>query len=546
MAYQLSSLLAATFQTTTAYTFTAIDPSTSATGSIGTMPAGFYRCYLVNSASSAGTQAAPYDLLQKFREQLGVYWLVDINQDGKTAITFRGSTSGSISFSSSTTLQQALGFTTSSLSFTSGSTVTSSYHPYGCVFSANSANSTGWQRTTSFNAYQELPNGEVYGYSDNYIKHTRKQDFRFLPTNQTYKSELNHPATPVFPVSKSLWSQPPSLENGFTGPFTVSHFLSIAAGNPVAASLGTLQSHLSGSSTQFDIVYLRPNTLQQQEMFSPSMKGYQKLTDFSNLQLILNGESNRQIYTPLAVPTGSVFSPSDISGIFAWYRSDDLVQASGTVSQVNDKTGNGRHAVQATSGSQPLYYSSGGPNNAPYWAGVVNTRYLLAGAVNDFNLLHNGTNFTIIFIARGSNQGSRVIFGTQNASGADTGFALYEGGSGFNGYVSGIGNGSGVVLTLSQPSAGWTTGSFHKSIITYDNSLTTGALTSSIDSNTAYGTKVGTPTASNSGRKLGIGSAGSGAFITDTAWCEVIIYSKKLDSTELAQINSYISSRYGL
>jgi len=246
------------------------------------------------------------------------------------------------------------------------------------------------------------------------------------------------------------------------------------------------------------------------------------------------------------IATFTNYNPAKINGLFAWYKYDSIITANGTVSQVNDKTGNGRHAVQAVSGSQPLYFSSGGPNNKPYWAGVVNTRYLLAGANNDFNILHNGTNWTVIFISRGSNQGARVVFGTQNGYGTDLGFGLYEGGSGNNGYSSAIGNGSNIVATFTHNAAGWTTGSFHKSIITYDNSLTDKAITSSIDSSTVTGNRTATASASNSGRKLGIGSSGAGTYITDTAWCEVLIFNKKLSSNEINYINNYFRYEYGL
>lgn len=246
------------------------------------------------------------------------------------------------------------------------------------------------------------------------------------------------------------------------------------------------------------------------------------------------------------IATFTNYNPAKINGLFAWYKYDSIITANGTVSQVNDKTGNGRHAVQAVSGSQPLYFSSGGPNNKSYWAGVTNTRYLLAGADNDFNLLHNGSNWTIFFIARGSNQGSRVIFGTQNASGADLGFGLFEGGAGNNGYVGQLGNGTIAAGSLSHNSAGWTTGSFHKSVISFDAALTTGAFTSSIDTNTATGNRSGGLSGSNSGRKLGIGSSGAGSFITDTAWCEVLIFNKKLNSNEINYMNNYLRYEYGL
>lgn len=62
----------------------------------------------------------------------------------------------------------------------------------------------------------------------------------------------------------------------------------------------------------------------------------------------------------------SFTAPTSVSGLVAWYDVTDaasVTQIAGLVSQLNDKSGNGYHLVQATGGNQPTYTSTGGANN---------------------------------------------------------------------------------------------------------------------------------------------------------------------------------------
>ena len=60
---------------------------------------------------------------------------------------------------------------------------------------------------------------------------------------------------------------------------------------------------------------------------------------------------------------GGSFAPDDIAGLVLWLDADDAAtitkDGSNNVSQWNDKSGNGDHAVQATAARQPLYVASG-------------------------------------------------------------------------------------------------------------------------------------------------------------------------------------------
>lgn len=52
----------------------------------------------------------------------------------------------------------------------------------------------------------------------------------------------------------------------------------------------------------------------------------------------------------------TVVNPATITGLSAWYKADSLGLGDGTaVSSWTDASGNGRHAVQATGGFQPIY-----------------------------------------------------------------------------------------------------------------------------------------------------------------------------------------------
>lgn len=72
--------------------------------------------------------------------------------------------------------------------------------------------------------------------------------------------------------------------------------------------------------------------------------------------------------------------PLTLPGLYAWYDAGWIngfnqapPAADAAISQWNDLSGNGRHAVQATGANQPLYRASSGPNGFPCVNFVDNT-----------------------------------------------------------------------------------------------------------------------------------------------------------------------------
>lgn len=66
-------------------------------------------------------------------------------------------------------------------------------------------------------------------------------------------------------------------------------------------------------------------------------------------------------FTPASLSPTAWYDPSDLSTLWQDTAGTSAVTADGqSVARIDDKSGNGRHLVQATAGSRPLYKTSGG------------------------------------------------------------------------------------------------------------------------------------------------------------------------------------------
>lgn len=572
MTNQLTTMLATPYYIES----TSITITTDVTSSeVKTLPAGYYIPYLKLDQSSSftyGTINDPYEVFQKFVSASSpTYFSFSLTSQGKTQIEYLGTGSGNITFSYAA--QKMLGFRSNSLSFASQAVKhVSDYSPYSSIFSFAKTNNTGWTKTPQGAAYSMTPDGYVWGYKNSYDTYTQKFNLRFHPKDQT--TQLSDPSinsTPLYYVSKSIyygqsehvptswylysWNNLPTLLDfsadsaNSLGPFiytsyTVQEFLQQCPGKPIHALLGNLQQCISGSNKEYLIVFQTPESIKKENQFKPSLANFDKLYDVEDFEISFYKKFTINTLSSSYVTASTAFSPSDISNLYAWYKYDNLTLNGAYVSAALDKSGNGRHAVQATAASQPLYYSSGGSNNKAYWNGVANTRYLLGGANNDFNFLHNGSDWTVVIVSKPSTNSSRVWFGTTAGSSNDAGFGIFEYTNPGAYFI--MGNGTLGVINKAQ-ATGYASGSWHSLAMTYTTGSTPN-LSYSFDNGSVTGTanNANSNSASNSGRKLGIGSAGNGGFITDTAFHEVILYNKKLSAGELAQIQTYLNTEYGL
>lgn len=560
MAHKITTMLAATYFLSSSQTLYLTNDLTSSLTSVS-VPNGYYTTYLINTSStdfSNGVVDKPWCILQKTRERLGNYFDFGLTADGKTQIRYRGYSTGSISFVSSSAMKNALGFTETVLTFYSGSVLTSSYQPYGAVFSINSSDSDGWQTEYSQTAYAETPMGIVYGFKDDYFKLTRKFTLKFLPRNQTAKNALGgNPATVAMSEYTTASAQssnynhtPPSFEDSYyIQPFTFQHFLRLAPGYPVRTAFGTFQENLSGSNLRYDAVYLRPNFINKKGGYQvPSIRNYDNLVDVPDIEVIscnsgaLSSERSVYIGPTIATPTAS-FVPTDLANLYAWYKYDNLLLSGSTnVSAALDKSGNNRHAVMATAGQQPIYSSSGGQNNLPYWINtdaVSGGRYLEAGIASDWTFLHNGAGFTVFMIMKTHSTQQNYFFGTQTGTGASLGISFVR----INNTTSRMAIGNIYQTILSQD--------YSQTLTTWTKFAVSGSTGDDPDysiringSNTAVANEVAAVSLAASSQKLGIGAGGGGAYSLSSSFHEVIIYNRELTLTEVQQVETYLSGVY--
>lgn len=123
----------------------------------------------------------------------------------------------------------------------------------------------------------------------------------------------------------------------------------------------------------------------------------------------------------------SSWTPASIDDLFAWYRSDDVTLVSNKVSQLTDKSGNGRHATQATAANRPAYSTTGGLNNLPYFSTTESYSTgtgLSAGSTGTWNFLHDGTGATVFVIAKTTGIYWLWLMGTQATGISNIGYSI--------------------------------------------------------------------------------------------------------------------------
>lgn len=122
------------------------------------------------------------------------------------------------------------------------------------------------------------------------------------------------------------------------------------------------------------------------------------------------------------------FDPRTIAALFAWYDAADAASVTlngANISQINDKSGNGRHLTQATALNQPAYLASGINGRRVIAPDGTDDRLLLAADIAGFKPRY----VVGVFMPRSDNGGAFVKLGDNGTNGLGIG----QGGSGFDG-----------------------------------------------------------------------------------------------------------------
>jgi len=220
--------------------------------------------------------------------------------------------------------------------------------------------------------------------------------------------------------------------------------------------------------------------------------------------------------------TPPAFSPTDIAGIQLWLDSSDastITEVAGAVSQWDDKSGNTRHAIQATGANQP----------------ITNSRTINSVNVLDFNgTTHRMASTFGATLTQPSTIFSVGVFDTNNGyfyDGLTTSNRHGYGHSTVNTRVFMFG-GLEVFLATSQV----LTPQIATSIFNTTSSLTYRNGVSLLSGNAGSHTLQG----------LSIGSRFAPSDYLNGAIGEIIIYNSALSATDINRVGNYLASKWGI
>lgn len=233
--------------------------------------------------------------------------------------------------------------------------------------------------------------------------------------------------------------------------------------------------------------------------------------------------------TSASVTPSAPFSPSSLSGLQAWY---DAGQISGVttdgaaVASWTDLSGNGRHATQATAGMQPvLKTGANGIGGAPVVRFDGTDDWLKTASF----ALAQPLTAVLIYKPRAHPSSTRQVLA--EGAGFDRIFAHTSGGN--PSMTFGTALGGTQFLTLGTPRIVRCIANGASSSMVFDN----GKGTTSAAGNVGAGAIAG-------GLQIG-GENGSG-FAPSCDVAEVILYNRVLTAPELANLEGYLSEKYGI
>jgi lysophospholipase L1-like esterase len=244
------------------------------------------------------------------------------------------------------------------------------------------------------------------------------------------------------------------------------------------------------------------------------------------------------------------FVPTDISNLAAWYDAShaaSFTYSSGTlVSQWNDRSANARHLTQGTAGNQPTRSASVNGLGAVWFDGVDNvlgggdvidlgTDSISVFAVVKFNTIPSSNGRTIIGKYKvNPSDGSWILLLAYNASAKLQ--AIYD---------------AGTVATAESTTFSATTPKLIGTIIDRAAGSITNRVSKATDGTTTFTPDDGS--SRNIVHELWVGalrnSANSGfqsGYWHNGYICEIVVYTKALNSTERDQVEAYLDTKWGL
>lgn len=255
--------------------FTTISLTDSAGASSFLLLAGWYRIFLAPPiGTSDGTETKPHELLGVIEAGLVAdRWSVRLQRTGRVKITYSGTGTGTISWSTGNALavRNLLGFT-ANISLTSGSSITGTYPPMGVLLMRAREKASDWIARAAGFAGSLAGNGVVSGRTDGRRILTQTFTSRLHPRTWAEASTFGAYTTPLFTLDNAATRRlQPSGPVGLDGAWSVDQFVTTALGRRLGMALGTLQELIAETRTDYEAGYLLPDPVRDTK--SPKSAG---------------------------------------------------------------------------------------------------------------------------------------------------------------------------------------------------------------------------------------------------------------------------------
>lgn len=226
----------------------------------------------------------------------------------------------------------------------------------------------------------------------------------------------------------------------------------------------------------------------------------------------------------------TAFAPSSLSNLELWLDCSDtstMTLSGSDITQLNDKSGNGRNFTQATTSKAPDDIASA--QNGLHGCRFDGTDDIMTGTVGS-----DRSAFTIAIALKSSRQRQfdTPLDSNDTSTGSIT-FCTGSGGNTLQAFVDDIGN-------FATSSGTWSASTAFTAILTYDGTTITTYV-----NNAGAGTGTSSSRVWKAATELG-NDSGGGFFPWKDDIYEVVFYSRVLNSTERGQVHSYLVSKWGI
>lgn len=229
------------------------------------------------------------------------------------------------------------------------------------------------------------------------------------------------------------------------------------------------------------------------------------------------------------VSHASVVDPRALADLEAWFRADDAVDVGGgVISQLNDRSGKGLHATQASSGARGTRTTSGTLRGLPAIAFDGGDFYTTAAVTLP-------RTFSVFFVL-----GTVTTRGMIVEHDVGTSWYLYSVGAA----AVSVANGGAYHRSWQSPPTTWCAANQQGAAI-YDRSSAP-ALRGNRVALTPSSTDGAAVPAGDISAALSIGARGGGSLFHTGLIYEVIVYSRALTAAERTRIEAYLFGRYGV